>query len=106
MPTLEDGFARSVSEVIGGVIVSFTVEAFAKTGLIAPSFIMLFYLVNAASMVAMASAVPRWGTGYIFGWLIGAWVLSKGGLLDITDYAICAIAILVLLLRMKKTMSP
>jgi len=103
MPRAEYGFARAISEVVGGLIVSVLLSAFVSTGLIPSSYLLMFELVNLALTIGFILALPYWGTGYLFGWLLGLAIMFQSGLVGPLDFVIYfVIPFIVLIVRFLK----
>jgi hypothetical protein len=99
----EHGFARAISEVVGGLIVSVLLGAFASTELIPSSYLLMFELLNLVLTISFVLAVPYWGTGYLFGWLFGLAIMSQSGLVGPLDFVVYfAIPLIVLVVRVLK----
>jgi hypothetical protein len=97
MPKFEYGFNRAVKEIIGGLVSSVFVEAFVSSGLIPPSFMLLFHLSNAIGTLFLILAMPFWATAYILGWLFGLWVMSESGMVNLFDFLAYFIPLLLVL---------
>jgi len=103
MPRAEYGFARAISEVVGGLIISVLLSAFVSTGLISSSYLLLFELFNLVLTISFILALPYWGTGYLFGWLLGLAIMSQSGLVGPLDFVIYfVIPFIVLVVRFLK----
>jgi len=103
MPRAEYGFARAISEVAGGLIVSVLLSAFASTGLIPSSYLLMFELLNLVLTISFILALPYWGTGYLFGWLFGLAIMSQSGLVGPLDFVLYfVIPLIVLVVRFLK----
>lgn len=88
MNGFEYGVKRAIGEVIGGLITSVIVSAFASSGLLSPAYVLLFGLINVIGTVALILVMPYWGTTYLIGWLFGLWILLQSGLIGILEVVI------------------
>ena len=68
MPSLEYGYRRAVSEIIGGIVTSIVINAFIQSGLLDPSWLLYFKLLNMLALIGLIIAMPYWGTTYLMGW--------------------------------------
>ena len=102
MPGFEDGYQRAVS-VIGVVITAIILNAFIFLGLLDPSFILYFKLLNMLALIALVLTMPYWGTFYLIGWLFGLIIMVKSGLVSILDFIIYfGIPLVILIIRVCK----
>jgi len=88
MPRAEHGFKRAVSEIIGGMVTGVVLNAFISSGLLQPSQVFMFKIINLLGTITMILAMPYWGTTYLLGWLYGLYVMAKAGLVGIGDFII------------------
>jgi len=97
MPGYEYGLRRALMEVVGGLITSSVLLAFRNSGLLSPSYFLLFDLASIAGMVLLIFAMPYWGTTYLLGWLTGLGLMFNYGLmgtLEFVAYLLFGLAIL------------
>ena len=97
------GYQRAVSEVIGGVITAVILNAFISSGLLDPSFVLYFKLLNMLGLMALVLVMPYWGTIYLIGWLFGLIIMAESGLVGILDFIIYfGIPLVILIVRVCK----
>jgi len=83
MPSgFEEGLKQALVEVIGGIIISVFLMAIRNSGLVPPSYISLFDLVNLVGSILLVIGMEYWGTGYLVGWLAGIWIMHYSGLVE------------------------
>jgi len=103
MPEAEHGFVRAISEVVGGLIMSLLLNAFASSGLIPTSYLSMFRLLNLMLTISFILAIPYLGTGYLLGWLFGLTMMAQTGLIDPLDFVIYfIIPAIILIVRIVK----
>lgn len=105
MSTFGYGARRAIAEVVGGIVTSAMVVAFINSGLLDPSYILLFHLMNLAGIFTLILAMPFWGTTYLLGWLFGLWIMSQSGLVGILELLIyLGASLAILIIRISKFM--
>lgn len=87
MPRFEHGIKRAITEIIGGLVIATILNAFISSGLLDPSYLFLFKLLNMIGTIALILAMPYWGAFYLLGWLFGLLTLSQSGLIGISARA-------------------
>lgn len=85
MNPLESGYERAIAEISGGFVSAFIITFLVNSGLVAPSWLLLFNLVNGVGALALFSALRFWALAYLIGWLIGMGVMLQSGLMDWLD---------------------
>jgi len=102
MPRAEHGFRRILSEVLCGFAVNTLLTIFVSFGLDI-SWIFLFETLNTLALIMLILAVPYWGTGYLFGWLIGLLMMVKINLISTWEFGIYfGVPLVVLVIRVLK----
>jgi len=99
MPSVEYGFQRAIYEIVTGFILSLILNIFASNGLLSPSWIHYFQLLNLLLTIALISAMPYWGTGYLIGWLFGLIIMAKVGLVGFQDFLVYFIIPVIIMVR-------
>lgn len=79
------GMRRAIGEVVAGIVTSVLVGAFVSSGLLPPAYAVLFGILNMLGTVTLILAMPYWGTVYLFGWLLGLFIMLQTGLVGILD---------------------
>lgn len=105
MSRLEHGFRRAVTEIVGGIVFSAIMVAFASSGLIPDSFVLIFHLLNVLSTILLIFTIPFWTTSYIIGWLFGLWIMSSSGLIGILELLIYLVPLVILVIRGLKSIA-
>ena len=104
MPTGEHGLKRAITEIVGGFITSAIISAFVKSGILDPSFILLFHLLNVIFIISLLLKMKYWGTSYLLGWLFGLLLMSQTGLVGTLELLIYfAVPIIYLIIRKTRT---
>lgn len=99
------GARRAIAEVVGGIVTSSIVIAFINSGLLDPSYTLLFHLLNVVGIVSLILTMPYWGTTYLIGWLFGLWIMSESGLVGILELLVyLGVPLVVLILRLLKVL--
>lgn len=95
------GFKRAIGEVITGVVTSAIVDAFATSGLLPSTYLLLFGLLNVIGIAALVFAMPFWGVTYLLGWIFRIWVMASSGLIGILEIILyVGVPIAVLIVRL------
>jgi hypothetical protein len=86
---LEEGFRTAIENVVSGIVIGALISAFLpilKTFSFVPSYyISLFQLIEVANLVGsilIVFAMEKWGFFYLLGWLLGMWIMSYSGLIE------------------------
>lgn len=105
MPGFEHGYERAITEIVIGVFLSIVLNAFIQSGLLDPSWLLYFKILNMLSSIILIMAMPYWGTTYLIGWLFGLYVMWQAGLVGILDLVIYfGIPLLFLIMRIAHTL--
>ncbi len=103
MTRLEYGVKRAISEIVSGIVISSLLNSFSHSGLLDPSHVILFNILNILGVVALTFAMPYWGSSYLIGWLIGLLIMSQTGLIELWEFlAYFAAALFVFITRIWK----
>lgn len=106
MPGFGYGAKRAFAEVVGGIVVSLMLDAFAKTGLIPQGYLLTFNLLNGLGTAALFLVMPVWATTYLIGWIVGMMIMLNAGLISIWDLlAYLTIPLLVIGVRLYSIIS-
>ncbi len=60
MPKFGHGISRAFEEVIGGFVISVILISFVNTGIIDPSYLFLFSIINVIGISVLILAMPYW----------------------------------------------
>ena len=102
MNVFKYGTKRAIGEIISGFVTSIIVDAFASSGLLPPSYVFLFGLINVLGTITLILTMPVWGITYLFGWMIGVYLMFQSGLIGILESILyLGIPIAILLFRIK-----
>jgi hypothetical protein len=102
MNGFESGANRAIGEIIGGFVTSIIVYTLASSGLVPPSYVLLFGLINIFGIIALLLAMPLWGFTYLLGWMFGVYLMLQSGLIGILEAILyIGIPIVVLVLRVR-----
>ena len=102
MNGFEYGFKRAFVEIIGGIVTSIIVTAFTNSGLLDPSYVLLFNLLNVFGIIMLLLVMPYWGITYLMGWLFGLFILLQSGLIGILEFVIyLVVSLAILIIRIK-----
>jgi len=105
MPSLEYGYRRAVSEIIGGIVTSIVINAFIQSGLLDPSWLLYFKLLNMLALIGLIIAMPYWGTTYLMGWMFGLIIMARANLVDVFDFVIYfGVPLMILIIRIAKSL--
>ena len=96
------GVRRTISEIVAGIVTSTILVVFVNSGLLNPSFMLLFHLINILSTIALIFAMPFWATNYILGWLFGLWIMFSSGLVGISELLVYLVPLVILIIRFLK----
>jgi hypothetical protein len=96
------GVGRAISEIVAGIVTSTILVAFMNSGLLNPSFMLLFHLINILSTIALIFAVPFWATSYILRWLFGLWIMFSSRLVGILELLVYLVPLIILIIRFLK----
>lgn len=88
MASFEKGVGNAVYEVVGGAAAALVVDILVMAGLVSAGWVSLFCLVNLIGTIAFTLALPKWGTVYTIGWLVGLWLMLRSGLVGAFDGAV------------------
>lgn len=104
MPSEEHGLARAITEILGGFITSTILSAFVSSGILDPSSLLLFHLLNAILIVSLLLKMKYWGTSYLLGWLFGLLLMSQTGLVGTSEFLIYGtVPIIYIIIRSLRT---
>jgi len=99
------GIRRATAEVVGGIITSSILIAFVNSGLLDPSYKLLFSLLNVVGVITLILAMPYWGTTYLLGWFFGLWIMFSSGLVGILELLVyLGVPLAILIIRILKFM--
>ncbi len=93
------GIRRAIAEIIGGFVLSSVVMEFAKIGIITPTYLLLFNIINIVGTLVLFYVMPVWSTVYLIGWIVGIWLMISSGLMgwgDLLLYLVIPLAFLIL----------
>lgn len=85
MPGFEYGIKRAFTEVISGIVTSAIILAFLNSGILDPTFVFWFKLLNIVGIITLIIVMPLWGTTYLVGYGVGLWMLFNAGLVGIPE---------------------
>lgn len=80
------GFQEVAAGIIGGVVFSAILAAFAQDGAIPTGMVLLFTLVGVLGTVATINSYRKSGFVFTIGWIIGAWLLKDA--MDTTAFLV------------------
>jgi hypothetical protein len=102
MNGFEYGTKRAIEEIVCGFVTSVIVNVFINSGLLSPSYVLLFGVINVIGLITLIFAMPYWGITYLLGWLFGVIIMLQSGLIGILEVIIyLGIPLVVLILRVK-----
>ena len=81
MYKFEKGYKAAVEGIVLGVVIG----AFASSGLLPQSTILLVGLINALIISVLVFSTPSWGAPYTLGWLFGSFIFLESGLLGLFE---------------------
>lgn len=87
MPTAIHGLRRAVFVIVGGIALMAILDS-SSSFLSSSSLSAIKLLVMLGGIVAVLKS-PYWGTGYLFGWLLGFVLLAEMGLVGLVDIIFC-----------------
>ncbi|MDD5039156.1 MAG: hypothetical protein PHN78_07565 [Dehalococcoidales bacterium] len=90
MNKLDRGIQEAIWGIIGGIIISALLSAFAKDGLIPSSMVFLFTITGFLAAIVTMSSFQTAGIIFTLGWILGAWMMK--GLLSPFDFIVYLIA--------------
>lgn len=85
MSSFGDSFGGALRDILLGVVATIIVNAFVASGLLAESFLYLYYFMSGAGTLVMILALPRMGYTYLAGSICAATILMPSGIIDIAD---------------------
>ena len=90
------GFQEVAAGIIGGIVFSAILAAFAQDGAIPTGMVLLFTLVGILGTVSTIKSYRKSGFVFNLGWIIGAWLLKDVmGTTAFLVYFITPIAVMV-----------
>lgn len=95
MSDFGEGMRAAILQIIGSIIYTAIVSSLAANKVIPESYLLLFALINAAIMIVLVLAMPRWGILYTIGWIFAVGLFINSGLLSTVDIVIYTVAPLV-----------
>jgi hypothetical protein len=72
----ERGFQEVTAGIVGGIVFSAILAAFAQDGAIPTGMVLLFTLVGILGTVATIKSYRKSGFVFTIGWIVGAWLLK------------------------------
>ncbi|RLE87183.1 MAG: hypothetical protein DRJ67_05425 [Thermoprotei archaeon] len=103
MAGLEHGFRRAVSGAVSGIVMTEIVNALVYAGLLPPSLLLYFKILNMLTTIGLIMAMPYWGTAYLLGWLCGLVAMMQVSDFEALIYLVTSLVILAV--RMFKHLS-
>lgn len=105
MPGFEYGVRRAFLEIISGLITSAVLIAFVRSGLLDPSYVLLFILLNLVAIISLILVMPYWGTTYLLGWMFALLILFRSGLIGALEFIVYfGVPLLILIKRITKSL--
>ncbi len=105
MSWFEYGVRRAFLEVSSGLITSTVLIAFVRSGLLDPSYLLLFILLNIVAIILLILVMPYWGTTYLLGWMFALLILFSSGLIGALEFIVCfGVPLLILIKRIAKSL--
>ena len=98
MPDGGHGLATATTGVLMGVMVESMLSSFVSAGIIDPSIMIIYHLINILAIFAFVHVTKYWGTFYLFGWWAGLGLMRYAGLvgdLEFTIYSIILVSVLI-----------
>lgn len=95
MSKFKRGIKKAFAEIIGGIVITPIINAFATTGLL-PIFLVV--LINVIGTIVLIFSMRSWGFFFALGWLVGFYIFFSSGLLqplDIFLYLVLPVTFLV-----------
>ncbi len=103
MPEITSGLVSAITGVLLGLIIELSLQGFVSAGILGPSMVAVYQLLNVIAIFAFVHITRYWGILYLFGWWSGSGIVLYTGLLGSLEFTLYSIIlVLVLISRIRR----